>query len=175
MTESKKELLMQIKDMDDKLLAFYNTKPQLHPERLSVNELKRLLRAFETVYTLSVRSTNLSGKKAKFKVGDYVMPRTGCNKGIPCRVVETYFPDYEGSEQFITVVPLRKTDILKGHTASRTKKNKYNASWRVFKFISFFKDGKTGEIKPELWDCVDGEYAPILDENGNQMKGDLNG
>lgn len=52
MAKTKKEILLQIGDVDNKMLAFCNAKPQIHPERLTVNELKQLLKAFETIYDL---------------------------------------------------------------------------------------------------------------------------
>lgn len=165
---NKEGLLKRIKDVDDRLLAFCNSKPNFHPERLTVNELKKLLSAFETMYGLLEKSANMPAKKEKFKIGDYVMPISGCNKDIPCRVIETYHPTMN-SEQFITVIPLRSTDILKGHTASKTKQNKYSASWRIFKFIPTLKYGD-GREDDGLYIWKDGDLVPLLDENGNPMK-----
>lgn len=174
--EAKKLLLKQVEDVKNDMLLLLKSGQHMHIERLSVNEIKKYPAAMETIYILREKSINLPSKKEKFKIGDYVAPNQGCNKGIPCKVVDTYFPDYEGAEQYITVVPLRKSDILKGHTASRLKQNKYTASWRVFKFLSTFKDGKTGIVDPRLYILENGEYKPILDENGNHMmKEEING
>ena len=175
MTEKKKTLLKEIKEIDDRMLDFYKRNPTIHPERLTFHELNKLRDAFITIDTLFRLSAIRPDPdfKEKFKVGDYVIPTRGCNKGIPCKVISTYFTKWNDKpEQYITVIPLRKSDVLKGHTASRTKENKYTASNKIFKFIIRIKDGKTGKIKPGLYDCVNNEYVPILDEDGNPMKGD---
>ena len=62
------DILMKIKDADDKLLDFYNSEPKLHPEKLTCRELNELLAAFETVYELSVKSAEKPKKNAHFRV-----------------------------------------------------------------------------------------------------------
>ena len=54
---TKLELLEKLNEADRKLLDFYNTKPLLHPEVLTNKELTDLIKAFETVYELGVKSS----------------------------------------------------------------------------------------------------------------------
>ena len=59
---TKLELLEKLKEADRKLLDFYNTKPRLHPEVLTNKELTDLIKAFETIYELSVKASK-GGRK----------------------------------------------------------------------------------------------------------------
>ena len=54
---TKLELLEKLNEADRKLLDFYNTKPRLHAEALTNKELTDLIKAFETVYELGVKSS----------------------------------------------------------------------------------------------------------------------
>ena len=57
----KLELLYKIGAVDDKLLAFYDSKPKMHLEKLTMKDLKRLLEAFNTVYELFAKCSDVKG------------------------------------------------------------------------------------------------------------------
>lgn len=52
------KLLKQIKDVDDELLAFFDDKPNVHIEKLTMKDLRNLLEAFNTVYELFVKCSD---------------------------------------------------------------------------------------------------------------------
>ena len=58
----KLELLYKIGAVDDKLLAFYDSKPKMHLEKLTMKDLKRLLEAFSAVYEIFVKCSNKKGE-----------------------------------------------------------------------------------------------------------------
>lgn len=57
----KLELLNKIGAVDDKLLAFYDSKPKMHLEKLTMKDLKRLFDAFSTVYEIFVKCSDKKG------------------------------------------------------------------------------------------------------------------
>ena len=61
MAKTKKEILLQIKDVDDRLLSFYDKKPKLDPLKLKKVELERLLDAFETIEELFRKCSDVKG------------------------------------------------------------------------------------------------------------------
>lgn len=46
------DLLVRNKEIDDKILALSNSGRKMHPEMLTCKDLKRLNKAFDTVYEL---------------------------------------------------------------------------------------------------------------------------
>lgn len=46
------DLLVQTKEIDDKILALCNSGRKIHPEMLTCKDLMRLNKAFDTVYEL---------------------------------------------------------------------------------------------------------------------------
>lgn len=59
---TKAQILKKISDVDDKLLDFCDKKPKLDPLKLKKVELKRLMDAFETVYELFEKCSNIKGE-----------------------------------------------------------------------------------------------------------------
>ena len=57
----KLELLNKIGAVDDKLLAFYDSKPKMHLEKLTMKDLKRLLEAFSAVYEIFAKCSDKKG------------------------------------------------------------------------------------------------------------------
>ena len=51
----KRQILKKISDVDDKILEVVKGKPKIHPEKLTVKELKEVLKAFETLYKFFVK------------------------------------------------------------------------------------------------------------------------
>ena len=62
MAKSKKEILLQIKDVDDRLLLFCDKKLKLNPLKLKKVELERLLDAFETIEELFRKCSDTKGE-----------------------------------------------------------------------------------------------------------------
>lgn len=52
---TKRQILKKISDVDDKILEVVKGKPKIHPEKLTVKELKEVLKAFETLYEFFVK------------------------------------------------------------------------------------------------------------------------
>ena len=52
---TKRQILKKIADVDDKILEVAKGNPKIHPEKLTVKELKEVLKAFETLYEFFVR------------------------------------------------------------------------------------------------------------------------
>lgn len=52
---TKKQMLKKIGDVDDKILEALKGKPKIHPEKLTVKELREVLKAFETLYEFFVK------------------------------------------------------------------------------------------------------------------------
>ena len=55
----KLKLIMQIDEVDNKMLSFYDSKPTIHIEKLTMKDLKRLLEAFSTVYEIFVKCSDM--------------------------------------------------------------------------------------------------------------------
>lgn len=63
----KLKLLHQIKDVDNKMLAFCNNKPIIHLENLTMKDLRKLLEAFNTVYELFIKCSNKENKDGRIQ------------------------------------------------------------------------------------------------------------
>ncbi len=59
---TKKELLMQIADVDDKMLRWAGKKPKMDPLKLKKAELERLLEAMSTLYELFTKCSDMKGE-----------------------------------------------------------------------------------------------------------------
>ena len=59
---TKAQILKKISDVDDKLLDFCDKKPKLDPLKLKKVELERLMGAFETVYELFEKCSDIKGE-----------------------------------------------------------------------------------------------------------------
>lgn len=85
-----------------------------------------------SLYPWLYLNTKVIKKIEKFKIGDKVTPRSGCNKDIPCVVIKTWIV---GEKQFIAVKPINENDILKGYRASRLKVNEHSGAAKSYKFL----------------------------------------
>lgn len=63
----KLKMLKQIKDVDNKLLAFTYDKPIVHLENLTMKDLRKLLEAFNTAYELFVKCSDKENKDGRIQ------------------------------------------------------------------------------------------------------------
>ena len=52
---TKRQILKKIGDVGDKILEALKGNPKIHPEKLTVKELKEVLKAFETLHEFFVK------------------------------------------------------------------------------------------------------------------------
>lgn len=56
---TKAQICKKISDVDDKLLDFFDKKPKLDPLKLKKAELERLMEAYETLYELFSKCSDI--------------------------------------------------------------------------------------------------------------------
>ena len=60
---TKLQICKKISDIDDKLLDFFDKKPKFNPLKLKKAELERLMEAYETLYELFSKCSDIKGDK----------------------------------------------------------------------------------------------------------------